>query len=316
MNPDKYIISYDFGYSDWYVSEFYKYFHLRLIQDNPNLTFEYLPLTELSKKFNVEYNSNILFNWFNLILYNPKTEKFFIHSWNDNAPMILEQCAEYGINLRSFSCVTNLKNDDIIEKWKDEVKINPSVYCLSNWSDHLSIRKASEKVDRKDKAFFNGLLHSHRRYVKEIFEEIPFFEIKSREQNNKIGYEYFDEVSDYKFGLSLNGAAHICYRDIELFGLRVLNLRETLHSKTYNPIIKNVHYLDFIDDSFYIEILNQTENAHILLQQKMEQLHEFLSTGNYTYMINEANTWFTQNILPENQYKIISSFLEDFTIFN
>lgn len=312
----KFIISYDLGYTDWYVSEFYKYFHSRLVQENSNAVFEYLPLKELANKFNVEYNSNILFNWFNLVIFDPRTEKFFIHSWNDNAPMVLDECAQLDIDLVSFSCVTNVKNDDVIEKWKNKVTINPSVYSLANWSDHLSIRIVSEKVDRIPKAFFNGLLHSHRGFIKELFEHNPFFIIKSRQEYNKQGFEYFNEVSDYKFGLSLNGAAHICHRDIELFGMKVLNLRETLHSKTHTPLQKDIHYFEFINKSFYFEILNKTENVKHILEEKLQELEKFTNTSDYTDMINESNKWFLENTLPENQYKIISSFLQEFTIFN
>lgn len=317
MTSDKYIISYDLGYHDWYVSEFYKYFHNRLISDS-KVDVEFVPLNVLAQQHGTcmsNHDSCTLFNWFNLIIFNKKTQKYFIHNWSDNSPMMIEHCMNNNIDLVSFSCVTNVKNDSVIDKWKDKVKINPSVYCLANWSDHHHIKKASVKINRKNKAFFNGLVHSHRQAVIDVLNTNPFFDLRSRRDHFKSGFEYFDEVSDYKAGLSLNGAAHICFRDLELFGLNVLNLRESFKSKTHNPIIKDVHYFELINNELLIDIFNQPEKAILTLNEKLDQLEQFLNTENYSRMLNEANNWFADNVLPENQFKIIYSFLEDFTIF-
>ena len=39
----RFIISYEQGYTNWYVSEFYKYFHKKLL-DNINLDIEYISI--------------------------------------------------------------------------------------------------------------------------------------------------------------------------------------------------------------------------------------------------------------------------------
>lgn len=318
MSSNKYIISYSHGYNDWYTSEFYKYFHKRLIEET-NINIEFIPLHELAQKHNSHmdnHNSYTLFNWFNLIIFNEKTQKYFIHNWSDNSPMMIEYCMNNNIDLVSFSCVTNVKDDNIIEKWKNKVKIHPSVYCLNNWSDHHHIKSNASKVNRKHKVFFNGLVHSHRSYIMNFLNQNSLFDLKSRHDNWKVGFDYFNEVSDYKFGLSLNGAAHICFRDLELFGMNILNLRQPFLSKTYNPIIKDVHYIEFVDDNFLKEIFNNSLNANNILKDKIDQLENFVNTNDYSNMLNEANKWFIENTLPENQFKIIYSFLEDFTIFN
>jgi hypothetical protein len=315
---DKYIISYSHGYNDWYVSEFYKYFHKRL-EEETNINLEYIPLHELAQKHNscVEnHNSYTLFNWYNLIIFNERTQKYFIHNWSDNSPMMIEYCMNNNIDLVSFSCVTNVKNDDVIEKWKDKVKINPSVYYLNNWSDHHHINNLANKTNQIHTVFFNGLLHSSRPYIMNVLNKNPLFDIRSRHEHFKQGFDYFNEVSDYKFGLSLNGAAHICFRDLELFGMNVLNLRQPFLSKTHNPIIKDVHYIEFIDDKFLYDIFLESPNIDSILKEKIDYLEDFINTDAYPNMLNESRKWFIENVLPENQFKIIYSLLEDFTIFD
>jgi len=318
MHSNKYVISYDLGYHDWYVSEFYKYFHHRLI-DEANVEIEFVPLNVLAEQRGASmsnHDSNSLFNWYNLIIFNKKTEKYFIHNWSDNSPMMIEYCMNNNINLTSFSCVSNVKNDSVIDKWKHKVEINPSVYCLANWSDHEHIKKASAKTDRKHKVFFNGLVHSHRQIVMNLLNQNSFFDLRSRNDNFKLGFEYFDQLSDYKFGLSLNGAAHICYRDLELFGLNVLNLREPFRSKTHDPVIKDVHYFELINDELLMDIFNRPENAILAVNEKLDQLEQFINTDGYLDMTNEANVWFNNNVLPENQFNIIYSFLKNFTVLD
>jgi len=318
MQSNKYVISYDSGYTDWYVTEFYKYFHNRLINET-NVEIEFIPLNVLAEQHGScmsNHDSCTLFNWFNLIIFNKKTQKYFIHNWSDNSPMMIEYCMNNNIDLVSFSFVSNVKNDSIIDKWKHKIKINPSVYCLANWSDHEHIKKTSVKINRKHKTFFNGLIHSHRQTVMSVLNKNLFFDIRSKKENFKSGFEYFNEISDYKFGLSLNGAAHICYRDLEFFGLNILNLRETFQSKTHNPVIKDVHYIELIDNKLLLDMFNRPENAILTINEKVEELEQFFNSENYSNMLNESNNWFNNNVLPENQFKIIYSFLQEFTIFD
>lgn len=319
---NKYVISYDPNISDWYVSSFNAYFHARLINEN-KAGIEFVSSEELAKQRGVVMNSNNsdpndLYNCWNLIIFNKQTEKYFIHSWHDYSPVLIDWCMNNGINLVSFSCVNNVQLDYIIDRWKHKVKINPSVYYLHNWSDHQHIKKVSDKINRKHKAFFNGSPYGHRSCIMDLLNKNPFFDLRSKSisKNYKEGFAYFDEVSDYKFGLSLNGAAHICYRDLELFGLNVLNLRETFLSKTHNPIIKDVHYIELITPELLLDMYNQPEKATLVINEKIDQLEHFYNTDGYLNMLNEANKWFIGNVLPENQFKIIYSFLEDFTILD
>jgi hypothetical protein len=312
---DKLIISYDIGYNNWYVSEFYKFFHQALLETSM-VKFEYVPLKDLAIRYGKELSNHTssVFNWYNLIILNPKTEKFFIHSWYDYATEIPEFALSNNINLVKFSCVSNL-TEEIIEKYKGRIKIQPSVYYLENWSDLSLIEKFKDIKLKKNKSYFNGLIYGYRENIKNTLSKIDFFNIKNKTNPNDYQNktDYYKELSSYKFGLSLNGAANICYRDLELFGLGVLNLRQPLKSKTFNPLIKDIHYIEFLDNDLFDKII-KNENVNQIINEKINQLLEFQSTNEYSEMITESKKWFLENINPRNQFNILKSFLDDYTI--
>jgi hypothetical protein len=313
---DKLIISYEQGYHNWYVSEFYKYFHKKL-SEITNIQFEYVSLRDLSNKFGKEYTNQTgsIFNWFNLVIYNQITDKFFVHSWYDYAPEILKYSINNNFNVVKFSCVSNL-TDSIIEEYKDKIIVQPSVYYVENWKDIEYILSTENSSLKDNRAYFNGLNHGIRENVLNSLSNNSFFNIRTKgnPEHFRQKKDYYDEVSKHKFGLSLNGAANICYRDLELFGLGVLNLRQPLNSKTYEPIVKDVHYVEFINDDLVNKILDK-ENIDSIINDKVGELLEFSTTKQYDDMIDESKKWFIKNCLPENQFKTIVSFFDDFNIF-
>jgi hypothetical protein len=312
---NKLIISYEQGYNNWYVSEFYKFFHKKLMNET-NIEFEYMPLNELAKKFGKELKNseNSIFNWYNLVIYNESNEKMFIHSWYDYAPEILKYSVDNGFNVVKFSCVSNL-TDSVIDEYKDII-IQPSVYYLENWTDIPHIISTEIVSIKENKAYFNGLNHGIRENILNELSKNDFFNIRTKgnPEHFRQKKEYYNEISKHKFGLSLNGAANICYRDLELFGVGSLNLRQPLNSKTYEPIIKNVHYIEFINEELVEKILYR-ENMDSIIDDKVNEIMEFASTPEYNNMIQESKKWFLNNCLPENQFKIIVSFFENFNIF-
>jgi hypothetical protein len=313
----KLIISYEQGYNNWYVTEFYKYFHSKL-SDNFSIDFEYVPLHVLCLKFNQEYktHSSTIFNWYNLVIYNPNNERMFVHSWFDYAPEIIRYSIVNNFNVIKFSCVSNL-NDNIIDEYKNKIIVHPSVYYLENWSDVNTITSMNNSNVRQNRAYFNGLNHGHREKIMNFLSKHKFFNIKSKSnpEDFRQKNEYYSELSNHNYGVSLNGAANICYRDLELFGLGVLNLRQPLNSKTHNPLIKNIHYIELLDENFTNQIIFNDDNPDEIIMKKIEELMDFSITSEYKDMIDESKKWFIDNCLPENQYKILVSFFDNFDIF-
>jgi hypothetical protein len=308
-----YIISYEQGYYNWYVSEFYKYFHKKL-EDKLNTHLEYEPISIFAKRFNYELDnhSDSLFNWFNLIIYNKDTEKFFVHSWYDYANATVEWCVRNQLNIVKFSAVSNI-DQTLIDKYSF---VQPSVYCLENWSDHDKIKEIKiTNQDKIKKIYFAGLDHGIRQNILNRLKNYDIFNIFTKSQKVKPKEEYYNELSKHLYGLSLNGAANICYRDIEIFGLGVLNLRDSLYSKTFNPLESNVHYINFIDNQFIQNIL-QNYDIDEQIKEKTQLLEDILTSQKYQEIIENAYTWYATNCLPDSQFNIISSFLSDLTILD
>ena len=129
-------VSYNKYQSNWYVGELYDKFYKYLVSKYGNDVF-FTPMETLSKKngYNVGTHDLSIFNIYNLIVTNKKTNKTFIHSFSDYAPAMMDDNS--GIlkfDVASFSCVSNLTNK-IIEDYSPKYKIIPSFYILEQISD-------------------------------------------------------------------------------------------------------------------------------------------------------------------------------------
>jgi len=306
MNSE-YIISYEQGYNDWYVSEFYKYFH-NSIQSKLNINLTYEPISLFANRFNhvLDNNSDSLFNWFNLILYNKNTEKFFVHSWYDYSNATIEWCNKRQLNIVKFSAVSNISKF-LIDKYS---YVCPSVYYLENWSDHDLISNFNNNIKNYEQIYFAGMAHGIRENILNVLKQYDNFNIYIKPHTIKQKKDYYNELSQHLYGLSLNGAANICYRDLELFGLKVLNLRSPFESNTHNPLLENIHYINFIDENITNKILNY-QNIDIEILNKIEEIRNLQYKEN---IIQNAYEWYVDNCLPINQFNIIFNFLEELTI--
>lgn len=309
----KIVISYFDGNPNWYVSEFFKYFHAELKRTS-GVEIEYISLKDLALRYGkpFEHNVSSVFNWYNLILLNERTEKWFVHSWYDYAPEMVNFCKRDGFNLVKLSTVSKLTDVEIA---KYPNVFQPSVYFLENWSDLQLIEQFRLEPKIHKKIYFNCLAHGIRKRVMEALSEHDGFTLldKSIKGQYREKHAYYRELSSNKFGLSMNGAAYICYRDLELFGLGVLNLRQPLTVNTYEPLKCGIHYRNFLDDVTVDRILYHGD-AKSLIEQKVSSIMEFCDSNEYNDMIRESRLWYLRNCIPENQFKIIASFLEDFTI--
>jgi hypothetical protein len=314
----KLIASYNLLYTDWYVGEFYSKF-LEHLKNTYNVEIEYVHLNELAKKYNVptDYSNGLpsFFSPFNFLLINESNNKTFVHSWHDYAPAILDRGTGIeNFDVVKFSCVSRL-DQGIIDNYKGTAKIQPSIYLLENLSDFGFVEnyKNSEKI--YNKVYFNALCHGIRERYIDVLSNSERFTVKKKDKGGWLSKEnYYKEMSQYKFGMNLDGVAKICYRDLECFGMGVLLIREFLNVLTYEPLEVDKHYVQLIDEDIKSKIMDGSQTNYII--QKLENgIDEIVSSGKYEYIINESKGWYERNCQPENQIKIMTSFLEDFEIF-
>lgn len=295
--------AFDFVNSNFYPSEFYKHF-LDYLKSEYKIKIKYSTVSDLAKKYkiNFDYNNNlpsILNKNYNLVIINEKNEKFFIHSWSDHSPSMLENGSGIEkLDVSVFSCVSNL-NNKIIEKYSDKYLILPSTYILENWNDHELIEKNKNNTKQSNKIFFNGLWHYLRDSTLKNLQNSDLFLLKDKSTTDfKEKNEYFEEVSRFRYGLSLKGAADICYRDLEYFGLGIINFRDEMNVLTHNPLIEDVHYKKIIKDSMKIDLI-----SHI--PQIENNILEFINNEKLVNeMIYESLNWFNENCTINSQTKI------------
>jgi hypothetical protein len=314
----KLTVSYHHLYHDWFVGEFYIKFaeHLSSIH---GIEIEYKNLSELAQNYGckTDYNNGLpsMFSPYNLLIKNEETGKTFVHSWHDYAPAILVNGSGIeNFDVAKFSCVSRL-DQGIIDNYHGTAKIQPSTYILESASDFDFIEKYKNTEKTFDKVYFNALCHGIRERYIDVLSQSERFNVKKKDKGGWLPKEkYYEEMSQHKFGMNLDGVAKICYRDLESFGLGTLLLREYLDVLTYEPLEVGKHYVNLIDDDIKSKISDDTQISYVI--EKLENgINEIVTSGQYDYIINEARGWYDRNCLPENQIKIMHSFLEEFEIF-
>jgi hypothetical protein len=314
----KLTVSYDVLYNDWYAGEFYNKF-FNYLKDVKRIDVEYISSNELAKIHGskVDYNNGYpsVFHPLNLIIQNKLNGKTFIHSWHDYAPAILE----FGSGIEhfdvvKFSCVSRL-DQDIINRYWGKIDIQPSIYLLENTSELNLIEKNRKNNKIYNKVYMNALCYDVRERIIDVLNTSEFFNLRKKNKGDFLTKnKYYEEFSKYKFSLSLDGAAKICYRDLESFGLGCLLLREKLDVLTYDPLIIDKHYIELIDDDIKSKIYLDNHISYIV--EKVEnKINEIVTSGFDKFIINESRLWYERNCIPDNQMEIIYSFFEDLEIF-
>lgn len=312
------IVAYDLLYHNWYVGEFYQKFTEKL-KEIDNINIKKVSIREMCTDYGLkhDYNNGLpsIFSPYNLIIINEDNGKTFIHSWHDYAPAMMENGSGIeNFDVVKFSCVSRLDNQTI-EKYKNKYNIQPSFYILENWKDHSLIEENRLVEKTKNKIYFNGLCHGIREKFRNVLIQSSFFDFKNKNSDDyRTKEEYYKELSEHKYGLNLDGAAGICYRDLEYFGMGTLLLRDELNITCSDPIIEGVHYLKIIDNEIKNLIHNSDNHQEVLSRIEKNVLNALMS-NDISQIIKNSREWFERNCLPENQINLMMSYLENFKIF-
>lgn len=177
----------------------------------------------------------------------------------------------------------------------------PTSYCCYNAVHENTIRNINIIFDNKkeNSLSFRGYLYSQRFIVSEFLKtELSRHNIKFYQ--NLLSYEdYIKELNNHKIGLSFNGAAEICHRDIEILGVGSVLLRPKLKStKFYNPLISDFHYVSYDtadDPKEQLEIIS--EKQQILL--KDEEYMRYVAFNGCEWYNTNGSTQANVNILSQ-----------------
>lgn len=306
---------------DWYVGEIYKYITQQLIEKYRTIHFEINDILSLQKTYNIEdYSKNrtpSFFNKYNFIIHNPENNKTFINSLHDYAPLCLHpESGVENFDVQRFGFASNYTDDSIlpIKKYNP----TPSFYVLENYSDLLRIEKYKLYNRNINKAFFLGLMHSSRPCIQEILKNSNLFDIKNKSINNnwKNKDEYFEYASKYSMTLSLDGAAKICYRDLEALGTGSILIREFLNTKLFNQILPDYHYIEIIKENEKSQLCDPSKKEDLKNTIESRLLSVLRDKEKISYLINNGLNWYDNNCLPDQQFDIIDNLTERLEILS
>lgn len=204
---------------------------------------------------------------------NPETNKKIMVSYADINKSVFLKDPKFGWDIKNivqyfitsdfipvFTAPYLYKNQlrSIIPQFNNvdlELEIDPSIFVPFSypvWDSQFELFASKETYknlnekrfskNRKQQLHFRGYLWEPRKLV---LEATPHPEISYTDTRLSFK-DYAEELIEYRCGLSLNGNAEICNRDIELMSMGMPILRPELKcSHLHDPLIPNFHYVSF-----------------------------------------------------------------------
>jgi hypothetical protein len=250
----------------WAVLNIFDKIHMGLERQYKEIKFQHVPMHTTSY---YGINTAAVFS-----IINPKNNKRIIISYMDSNRCILSTVEQLGwypeliqqvfitseytniidacklynstnINDR-LQYFRDMNNEELLFFHNPNKVFKPFTYPVydknfDNWVKISSKLNRSAK-ERKQKLLFRGFLWQPRQT---IMKYIHHKEISCTEEKlNEI--DYIAYLQEYRCGISLNGQAEICNRDIEYMAVGIPIIRPTLkHTETHEPLIPNKHYIAF-----------------------------------------------------------------------
>lgn len=205
----------------------------------------------------VSYNNNYGHNTgpHHLIIKNTETQKYKVITYWDRAYELLDDKCDWNNKqcMGIYSSVNAKSHKDIIPASYSTYNIN--IETAINNCDKYFFNKINKTL------LFRGYLHGSRYLIGNLNEYKNIITIEDK----RITYEeYVNELNSYLIGLSLNGSAEICNRDMEILGVGSVLLRPELKTSDFhNPLVAGVHYVSFEidnDPKKQLEIILETHN--------------------------------------------------------
>jgi len=221
-------------YYDWFKKE------------NPNIETEYINIDLYEKTVCGLYSPHVM------VIRNTENDKYFLINYWDRPE-------DFTTNYNGWD-VENMVEHFTSAKTNDTIDTTPISYCVYSKKHEEIAERIIKKYEDKEHTSLNfrGSAYGMRKSLMEIDSHIVSDKIIPTEK-------YMNELNNNKICLSLNGAAEVCNRDIEILSVGSVLLRPELTQKFHNPLINGVHYIGF----------KQHENPHVqyeIIKNKYEEI--------------------------------------------
>lgn len=277
-------VSYEFPHTSWNVARVF---------DNVAKTLEkkYNNVERKDSAPRTDGNPGNFYSPHMLTLKNIETDEYIVVSYWDRAfELFYESCGWNPKKCKAIYTSSGVRSSDYITAEKYNIPIIPISYCQYRFEYDTFSSNSLPVIQKPDsKLFFRGFLYGQRLQLSEI--------LKENITNIKIDqFQYYFELQRNKINLSLNGAAEICNRDLEILGSRSVLLRPTLKQNFKNPLKEGVHYIGFPHNP------NPDEQAKIIV----DTYNSIKDNEPLLTQISEAGyKWFLENGTVEKNADII-----------
>lgn len=227
-----------------------------------------------------------------LIIENSATKKYKVVTYWDRAYELLDDKCDWD-NSNCLGVYSSVNS-------KSHKSITPSSYCTYNMNIETAINGSDKYFFHKTNKglLFRGYLHGSRFFIGNLNQYKDIITI----ENTRLSYEeYIQELNNHLIGLSLNGSAEICNRDMEILGVGSVLLRPELTTTDfYNPLVSGLHYVPFEtveDPKQQLEIILET---HSRLLKDVDYMMHVAQNGLNWYNSNgsrNGNVLVLSNIL-------------------
>jgi len=270
-------------HTDWTVLYVFKQFYNQFILDNPHIECSYVNSSEFHNG-----NPSGIYSAQIMTITNLDTKKYLIVSYWDRA---IELTWEWN-GWEPQNMVELISSSGV----KPEMNFTPFSYLpYSTIFEILS--KTSKKIEEKsyNELEFRGFLYNERLSLSKIGD------IRIIDKKIFPVERYFDELTNNKVCLSLNGAGEICNRDIKMLSARSALLRPKLNLQFHNKLIPDYHYISFEMDNDPI-VLNK-----IILDRynEVKDDTEFLR-----YISENGYQWYLENGTIESNVRILKEIIK------
>lgn len=255
----------------------------------------------MSQHLNDQKNVRDKYGAFCLTIENTENGKYFLISYWDKIYDLLEipdfnNCVELFTSAGGHS-------DDYFYNSVD-YNYTPSSYtgCLSHNEVIIDNLYKQERKRNFNGLSFRGYLYNFRQYLKNDNR------YKITDQKILEPELYFEELNNNLVNLSLNGAAEICHRDIELLGLGTAMIRSELVTKFHNNLIPDFHYISIpIND---IDKNNMNEYYKELSDRIINRYEEVKNDIDFVKFVGEnGRKWYEENGTVKSNVDILKKII-------
>jgi hypothetical protein len=226
-----------------------------------------------------------------LIIKNLDTNKYKVITYCDNPIQLLNDAGGWDNKncMGIYTCPDSGTCKQLI----------PSSYCEYNREISRYIKNSKTDIFSKNSGLcFRGYLYNERLTLSQYLNYQNIIQI----HKNRLSYiEYANELNRYQIGLSFNGVAEICNRDIEILAAGSVLLRPKLHmSNFYNPLIEDYHYVSFPVFDEPKDQIDAIINSYEILRKDRDKINFIANNGYDWYNTNgseSGNVWVLSQIV-------------------